>query len=121
MHLLRRVPLARSRAGWKSVVDLSEILGGEFDADCVECLAEAVATLGPDDGEDVVALGSDPGDRKLRHAQFVAGCDGAQTVDQRPIVGQVVTPMPRARAAGRTAGSIPRDSREYSSCTSQMG
>ncbi len=57
-------------------MDAVEGFGGELDGGCAEVFFEVVEALGAGDGDDIVALGEDPGEGELGGGAAEFGGDG---------------------------------------------
>ncbi|MCW2654503.1 MAG: UbiD family decarboxylase [Mycobacterium sp.] len=71
-------------------LDRCELLGAQFNVERAQRFGQSLAPAGPDQRDDVVALGVHPGDRDLRdgHAEF--GCHAAQPLDEGEVAVEVL-------------------------------
>ncbi|MDT5251421.1 MAG: hypothetical protein QOH07_356, partial [Mycobacterium sp.] len=70
--------------------DRGELLGAQFDVDRAQRFGQPLALAGPDERDDVVALGIHPCDRDLRDGHTEFGCHVSQPLDQGQVAVQVL-------------------------------
>ena len=95
-HPDRVVPFAGGNSVREFLIDLSEIFGGECNADRADIFVEILSAPGTGDWHDVVPLRENPRKGELRRRAFLLGGNFFDSLDQRKISLQVLALEPRS-------------------------
>jgi hypothetical protein len=66
----------------RGAIDLSKIVGGQFDCHCAEVLVQAMQLSSAGDGNNPRLLGQQPGERDLRRGRLLPGGNLAKQINQ---------------------------------------
>src|SRR5581483_9924499 len=100
------IALAGSGSGGKYFLDASQIINRQLHIQCADILLEILPPFGAGNGNDVIPLGQDPGERQLRRRAALLLSQLLNLGDEVEILLKVFSLEPRGVAAVVIRGKI---------------